>query len=257
MKLIARDLGYDVAGSRLVGSVNLAVDQGSLLAIVGPNGAGKSTLLGLLAGDLKPTSGSVLYDEREASHISVADLARTRSVLTQRRSEDVAFSVEEVVGMGRYAHRLDTAMDSSDHHTAIERALDAVDLGGLEGRPMTSLSGGERQRTAIARTLAQETPIVLLDEPTTALDIRHQQMVVATMTALAEQGRTVIAVLHDLNLATRFNDVILLDHGSMAAHGPADAVLSAERLSDVYGHPIAVLDHPLRPGSLILPRPGV
>lgn len=257
MNVIARDLSYDVAGSRLVGSINLTIDQGSLLAIVGPNGAGKSTLLSLLAGDLRPAAGAVLYDDREASRISVSDLALVRSVLTQRRSEDVVFSVGEVVGMGRYAHRLDTAVDPSDHQAAIERALDAVDLRGLESRPVASLSGGERQRTAIARTLAQDTPLVLLDEPTTALDIRHQQMVVSTMTALAGQGRTVIAVLHDLNLAARFDDVILLDQGSVAAHGPADAVLSADRMSDVYGHPIAVVDHPLRPGSLMLPRPGV
>lgn len=255
MRISARELCLEVGDARLVGPIDLSVDQGSLLAIIGPNGAGKSTLLGLLAGDHKPTSGSVRYDDREASRISVGDLAKIRSVLSQRQSEDVAFSVEEVVGMGRYAHRMDHSVDPRDHQAAIDRALDAVDLRGLESRPVASLSGGERQRTAIARTLAQDTPLVLLDEPTTALDIGHQQMVLASMAALAGQGRTVIAVLHDLNLATRFNDIILLDRGSLAAHGPAEEVLAADRLSEVYGHPIAVVDHPFRTGSLILPLP--
>ena len=257
MIVTTRDVSFDVGGSRLIESISLTVRQGSLMAIVGPNGAGKSTLLGLLAGDHRPTSGSVLYDTHEASRISIGDLARTRSVLPQRQSEDVMFSVEEVVGMGRYAHRMDPIVDPRHDQTAIDRALDSVDLRGLRHRPVASLSGGERQRTAIARTLAQDTPLVLLDEPTTALDIGHRQMVVESLVALAGRGRTVVAVLHDLNLATQFNDVILLDRGSLAAHGRADEVLASDRLSDVYGYPIASVDHPLRPGRLILPRPPV
>ena len=245
MRLTADDLCLDVAGTRLVGPIDLSVGPGALLAIVGPNGAGKSTLLRLLAGDARPSAGSVTYDTRQASHIPVGELARLRSVLAQHQSEDVAFSVEEVVGMGRYALRMDPTVDSAQHQNAIDEAIASMGLGGLEDRPVARLSGGERQRTAIARTLAQDTPVVLLDEPTTALDIGHQQMVLETMATLSVQDRTVIAVLHDLNLAARFSDVILLDRGRLAAHGAANDVLTADRLSDVYEYPIEVLEHPL------------
>ena len=257
MRLTADDLCLDVAGTRLVGPIDLSVGPGALLAIVGPNGAGKSTLLRLLAGDARPSAGSVTYDTRQASHIPVGELARLRSVLAQHQSEDVAFSVEEVVGMGRYALRMDPTVDSAQHQNAIDEAIARMGLRGLEDRPVARLSGGERQRTAIARTLAQDTPVVLLDEPTTALDIGHQQMVLETMATLSVQDRTVIAVLHDLNLAARFSDVILLDRGRLAAHGAANDVLTADRLSDVYEYPIEVLEHPLQPGNLILPRPQI
>lgn len=255
MKIHARHLGLDVAGSRLVASIDLAVEQAALLAIVGPNGAGKSTLLGLLAGDIRPSTGSLMYGAREVSRIPVRERARLRAVLSQRQNEDVAFSVGEVIGMGRYALRMDPSVEPAQHRAAIDSALDTMDLRGLEDRPVASLSGGERQRTAIARTLAQDTPVLLLDEPTTALDIGHQQLVVETLVALADQGRTVIAVLHDLNLAARFDQVMLLDRGRVAAHGAADHVLTAERLSAVYGCPIEVVEHPLQPGNLVLPRP--
>ena len=256
MNVTARELSFDIDGARLVGPIDLAIEQGTLLAIVGPNGAGKSTLVRLLAGDLRPSTGSVTYDGREATHVSVANLARLRAVLAQQQSADVAFSVEEVVGMGRYALRTDPDIPPVQHQSAIDAAIETVDLQGLEDRPVASLSGGERQRTAIARVLAQGAPLMLLDEPTTALDIGHQQLVLETLVGLANRDRIVIAVMHDLNLAARFDDIIILDKGSMAAHGAADEVLTAERLSDVYGYPIQIVDHPLHPGSLILPQPA-
>ncbi len=255
MRVNASAVRFDVNGTRLVGPVTFAADPGIRLAIVGPNGAGKSTLLRLLAGELRPTAGSITYDTIDAARLSIADLATRRAVLGQHQAEDVAFTVEQVVAMGRYAHRADPTIGDAEHRHSIASALDTVDLGGVRKRSVSSLSGGERQRTAIARMLAQDTPLLLLDEPTTALDIRHQQMVVEIIGALADRGRTVIAVLHDLNLATSFDRVLLLNEGTLCAHGSADEVLTSTRLSQIYQYPIEVIDHPLRAGRLVLPRP--
>jgi len=256
MRVHATGVCFDVNGTRLVGPVSFVAEPGSRLAVVGPNGAGKSTLLRLLAGDFRPTEGSVCYDTVETTHLSISDLATRRAVLGQYQAEHVAFTVEQVVAMGRYAHRADPSIGHADDQHSVVSALDAVDLGGLGMRAVSSLSGGERQRTAIARVLSQDTPLLLLDEPTTALDIRHQQMVVEIIGALASRGRTVVAVLHDLNLATSFDRVLLLSKGTLSAHGSADEVLTSSRLSQVYEYPIEVIDHPLRSGRLILPRPA-
>jgi iron complex transport system ATP-binding protein len=255
MRVSATAASFEINGARLVGSVSFVADPGSRLAIVGPNGAGKSTLLRLVAGEIRPTAGSVAYDTVSTAHLSVSDLATRRAVLGQSQAEDVAFSVEEVVSMGRYAHRGGRSIDGAADQDSVASALAAMDLHELGARPVSSLSGGERQRTAIARVLAQDTPLLLLDEPTTALDIRHQQMVVETIGALSDSGRTVIAVLHDLNLATSFDRVLLLSEGTVSAHGSAHEVLTSARLSEVYQYPIEVIDHPLRDGRLVLPRP--
>ena len=243
------------AGKSVFSGVSGLIRRGDKIAVVGVNGAGKSTLLRLLAGEIRPTAGSISYDSTPIAHLSVSDLATRRAVLGQSQAEDVAFTVEQVVAMGRYARRGSRSIDGGDDHDSVASALAAMDLRGLGARPVSSLSGGERQRTAIARVLAQDTPLLLLDEPTTALDIRHQQMVVETIGALADSGRTVIAVLHDLNLATSFDRVLLLSEGTLSAHGTADEVLTSTRLSEVYQCPIEVIDHPLREGRLVLPRP--
>lgn len=257
MRVAASDACHDVGVSRLVGPISIELEPGSLLAIVGPNGAGKSTLLRLLGGDLHTTAGTVTFDGADASRMSVRDLARRRSMLGQGQTEDVAFTVDQVIGMGRYAHRNDPLIGPVEDRASVDAAIESLDLVGLENRVVASLSGGERQRTALARILAQDAPLVLLDEPTTALDIGHQQMVLGIMGGLAAQGRAVVAVLHDLNMAAEFDQVVLLSRGSLSAAGTAEVVLTSERLSNVYGYPIQVVDHPLRPGGLVVPQPNV
>ena len=256
MKVTAAVASFEINGVKLVGPVSFVADPGSRMAVVGPNGAGKSTLLRLLAGEVRPTAGRITYDTVTTTELSVSDLATRRAVLGQHQAEDVAFTVEQVVAMGRYAHRGDGSIGGAEDHNSVASALAAVDLHELGARAVSSLSGGERQRTAIARVLAQDTPLLLLDEPTTALDIRHQQMVVEIIRSLADRGRTVVAVLHDLNLATSFDRVLLLSEGTLSAHGRPDEVLTSARLSEVYEYPIEVIDHPLRDGKLILPRPN-
>jgi iron complex transport system ATP-binding protein len=155
--------------------------------------------------------------------------------------------------MSRYVYRNDASILPGDDQRAVASALKALDLGALENRLVSSLSGGERQRTAVARTIAQETPLILLDEPTTALDIGHQEMVIRVIRSLGRSGRTVVAVLHDLNMATAFDQVVLLDGGNVAAYGTPHEVLNSKGLTKVYEHPIEVVEHPLRPGILVLP----
>jgi iron complex transport system ATP-binding protein len=244
---------YRTSNVDLVCDMSLEFAAGKRIGVVGPNGAGKSTLLSLLAGDLIPSRGSISYDALDVSTLSVQQLAVSRSFLGQRQAGDIAFNVRQIVEMGRYAHRNDTSVDPEEDRSAVDDAIEALDLGDLEHRVVSSLSGGERQRVAIARTIAQQTPLVLLDEPTAALDIGHQEMVLRVMRSLGQAGRTVVAVLHDLNMATAFDQVVLLDRGGIAAHGTAEEVLSAERLTRVYEHPIEVIQHPLRPGVLVLP----
>ncbi len=255
MILSASGLHFEAGGSRLINGVDLEMGPGDLVAVVGPNGAGKSTLLRLLAGAVRPVKGDVSLDGKPVRLLSTDRLARLRAVLGQQQAADVAFNVEEVVEMGRYPYRNDPSNTPDADRHAVRSAMAALDLGGLEQRTVSSLSGGERQRVAIARTLAQETPVVLLDEPTTALDIGHQELILKVLRSLASDGRTVGVVLHDLTMATRFDRVILLRHGSIAAMGRPEDVLTSERLTDVYDHPVTVVDHPLGLGRLVLPVP--
>ena len=253
MRVSATDVCYVTNDVELVCDVSLDLAQGDRVAVVGPNGAGKSTLLSLLAGDLRPSRGSITYDGTDVSTLPVRHLATSRAFLGQRQAEDIAFNVRQVVEMGRYAYRDNASNLPSDDRRAVTGALEALDLVALEPRLVSSLSGGERQRTAIARTIAQETPLLLLDEPTTALDVGHQEMVLRVIRSLGGSGRTVVAVLHDLNMATAFDQVVLLDGGGVAAYGAPEEVLNSRSLTKVYEHPIEVVMHPLRQGLLVLP----
>ncbi|MEN8113710.1 MAG: ABC transporter ATP-binding protein [Actinomycetota bacterium] len=256
MIVSATAVAYESQGRELIHDVTLDLPPGELVAVLGPNGAGKSTLLRLLAGELTPTHGTVTYDERPVSTLTVREIAMQCAFLAQNQLDDVAFSVENVVGMGRYVYRRDPSVTPLDDRAAVANSIAAMGLSGLSERPMRSLSGGERQRAALARTLAQDTPLVLLDEPTTALDIGHQEMVMGLIRQLGSQGRSVVAVLHDLNLTAVFDRVLLMSGGTAVAYGDSQSVLTADRLSEVYEYPIDVVDHPLGRGHLVLPEQG-
>ncbi len=247
-------VGLEVSGHSLVSNVSLEFNMGSLTVVIGPNGAGKTTLLRLLAGDATPTSGTVSYDGEHLRGISVSRMARLRSVLPQRPSSESTFSVEQIVSMGRYAYRVDTGSDEGADRDLLDEVLGLLDLVDLRSRQVRSLSGGEQQRVALARVLAQQTPLVLLDEPTTALDIRHQESVMVLLERLPREDHTVVVVLHDLSRAATFDQVVLLHRGEIAAAGRPKDVLTSELLSAVYEHPIDVVTHPKRPGLLVLPR---
>lgn len=236
-------------GRAVLDEVSLEIDEGTLLAIVGPNGAGKSTLLGVLAGDIE-AEGTALLHDRAVSAWPAAELARERAVLLQKNAVSFAFTVDDVVAMGRAPWPAEPERDRE----AVDHAVARADIAHLRGRSAQALSGGEQARVALARVFAQQTPVILLDEPTAALDLRHQEDVLAHAADDARQGRTVVVVLHDLSLAAAYADrVALLDGGSLVAHGAPEQVLEAGRIAEVYGVAVDVIDGPDgRP--LVVPR---
>lgn len=254
MRLEARGVTFRAGPFALVRGATVAVEPGELVAVVGANGAGKSTLLRLLAGDLRPAEGEVLLGGRPLGSFRAAELARLRSVLPQQSRIEFSFTVRQVVEMGRSPHLSGRAAPAS-HAAAVEAAMRAADVAALAERAFPGLSGGEQARACLARVLAQETPVVLLDEPTAALDIRHQHQVLTVIRGLAAKGRAVLAVVHDLNLAAAYaTRVVAMHRGVIAADGPPAEVLTAEVLSRIYEHPVEVV----RAGSperlVVLPR---
>jgi len=236
----------------VVRDVQLAVHAGELVALVGPNGAGKSTLLGALSGDLTPASGTVHCHGRELGEWGAGDLARRRSVLPQQVTVSFPFTVHEVVQMGRAPWaRTDAAGDDDE---VVRTSIAAVDLAHLATRPFTALSGGERARAAIARVLAQQTQLMLLDEPTAALDLHHQELVFDLLARRVADGAAVVVVVHDLGLAAAYADrVVLLDDGVVAADGTPGDVLTPALLSRVYRHDLTVVPHPTDGSLLVVP----
>lgn len=254
--LRARSLSVTLGGAPILTEVSIAVEPREVVALAGPNGAGKSTLLGSLAGDVPPLAGEVEVTGRPLHAIAVADLARTRAVQVQESAVSFAFTVEQVVAMGRAPWR--GRLEEDGDLDAIGRAMAIADVAHLALRRFPTLSGGEKARTSFARALAQATPILLLDEPTAALDIRHQEAVLTQVRACADAGCAVVVVLHDLSLAGAYADrIVLMEAGRAAADGAPREVLRPDLLSRVYQHPVAVFEHPDSPGPVVLPmRPG-
>lgn len=245
--------GFSIGGVTLVEDVTMDVRYGEVLALVGPNGAGKSTLLGLLAGDLAPTAGTVSLDDRVLHEWSPKELARARAVLLQANQVAFSFTAQQVIEMGR-APWIGTDR-SDDDPRAIDAAIAATDVRHLTSRAFPTLSGGEKARVSLARVLAQDARVVLLDEPTAALDLRHQEDVLRIARTLATEGRAVIVVLHDLSLAAAYADeVTILAQGRLIAHGSPDEVLTAERVESVYDTPVRVFRDEDTGRPIIIPR---
>ncbi|HEX3303348.1 MAG TPA: heme ABC transporter ATP-binding protein [Thermomicrobiales bacterium] len=249
-RLILTDVSYSIGGAILLQGVSLAVQPGEVLVLVGPNGAGKSTLMNVISGDLAPTSGEVMLDGRAIGSYRPNELALRRAVLPQQSLLQFAFTVREVVEMGRTPHD-DTADELRQH---VQRALERTEMIPFADRVYPSLSGGEKARAQLGRVLAQETPLLLLDEPTASLDIRHQQHVMHLAQDVAAEGGSVVAVIHDLNLAaSAAHRIALLHRGRIVADGPPWVVMDEKQLSEVYQCPIAVSKHPILHCPLILP----
>lgn len=248
MSLSAQNVTVVKHGRTILDNVSVDAPAGLVTGLIGPNGAGKSTLLAALSGDLACAGGRVDIAGRDASTSSARDLARLRSVM--RQNVDVAFTflVRDVVAMGRHPWGR-----SSRDALLIDASLEATGLFALQDREVSTLSGGERARAAFARVLAQQTPVVLLDEPTAAMDVRYQELTMGTARALAQAGAAVVVVLHDLQLAARYCDrVVCLKGGRVAAAGDVGEVYRDEILSDVYGWPIRVE----RAGGALFVLPG-
>ncbi|MFI5496701.1 heme ABC transporter ATP-binding protein [Actinoplanes sp. NPDC051859] len=248
----ATGIEVDLGGRRVVDGVDLHATPGEVVALLGPNGAGKSTLLAALAGDL-PARGTVEIAGRDLRAYKPLELARQRAVLPQKAALSFPFTVGEVVRMGR-APWLGRP-ESDEDEEAVAEALRLTDTTEFTNRPFTALSGGEQARVALARVLTQRTPLLLLDEPTAALDLRHQELVMTAVADRARSGTAVIVVLHDLGLAAAYADrVYVLAAGQIRGDGPPTDVFTESLLSDTYRHDLEVLHHPRTGTPLVLPR---
>ncbi|MFC9789252.1 heme ABC transporter ATP-binding protein [Rhodococcus sp. NPDC127528] len=249
----AVEVCVDRGDRRVLDAVSLDVRRGELLALVGPNGAGKSTLLAALSGDHLVADGHVELDGRPVREWTGTEMARRRSVLPQQHTVGFSFTAREVVEMGRAPWARTARRD--DDGIAVREAMAACDVERFAERPFAALSGGERSRVALARVLAQRTDTLLLDEPTAALDLGHQEAVMELARDRARAGAAVVVVLHDLALAAAYADTVaVLEGGSLAALGTPRDVLTEGLLSRVYGHPVEVLTHPDTGAQLVLPK---
>ncbi len=252
--LSAHGLCVTLGGRAIVEDVDLALTAGELVALVGPNGAGKTTLVRALAGLLPAARGEVQVLGEPAPGLSRREHARRVAYVAAEEEEAGAFCVRDLVALGRHPWRGAFGRLEAHDRAAVQAALEALGLGPLQERPAGTLSRGERQRVALARALAQEAPVLLLDEPTAHQDLAHRVRVLDAVAA-APHRPAVLAVLHDLTLAAlRADRVALMDRGRLVATGSAAEVLRAERLEPCFG-PVEVLPHP-RGVPLVLPRLG-
>jgi iron complex transport system ATP-binding protein len=237
--------GLSIDGRWLVRGATVRVEPGRLVALLGPNGSGKSTLLRLLAGVWAPTEGTVTLDGQPLARVPRRSLARVVALVPQDTHIAFAFSVREIVAMGRHAHLGRFERERATDREAIIQAMERADVSGIAGRDATELSGGERQRVLIARSLATEARHLLLDEPTASLDVAHALDVLALCRRLADDGHAVAVALHDLNLARRFaTDAVLLREGAVVASGPIERVLTPAAVGDVFGVAVAIATPP-------------
>jgi len=254
--LRAENLAVRRAGRTVLAGIDLELRGGEVLGVLGPNGAGKSTLLGALCGDLPAASGQVWLDQQPLTAWPGQQRAQRLAVLLQSSSLDFAFSVEAVVGMGRLPHATGLSIDAQ----IVEQALQAADAQHLSGRNYLALSGGERQRVHLARVLAQLWPggagqTLLLDEPTSMLDPLHQHSTLQALRDFAGRGAAVLVIVHDLNLAARYCDrLLLLVNGRPQVLGSPDEVLQPDNLKLVFGLDVLVQRHPERDHPLIVIR---
>ncbi|MEN7430018.1 ABC transporter ATP-binding protein [Chromobacterium sp. TRC.1.1.SA] len=242
--LKARELGYDIAGRALLRDIRLDLPAGQVSALLGPNGAGKTTLLRLLAGLAVPSHGAVRLAGQCVCRMDALQRARRIAWVPQHLPADIPLTVAEFAALGRMPYLGAFTRPSPQDRAAVAEALAIVEMGGYASKRLDMLSGGERQRVAIARALAQQAPVILLDEPTNHLDLRHQHKLQLLLRELAARGKTVVQVLHDLQLAAEYADrAALLEGGRLVAEGSPRAVLTPERLLEVYRWPVR-LNHP-------------
>jgi iron complex transport system ATP-binding protein len=249
-------LAYDRAV--IVDGLTVAIPPGWVTALVGPNGCGKSTLLRGLARLLRPRSGAVYLDGKEIVTLPTRQVARKLGILPQGPTAPEGLTVRDLVAQGRSPHRSLLRAWSHDDEAAVQDALTVTDTLEFADRPVETLSGGQRQRAWIAMALAQQTDILLLDEPTTFLDLAHQVEVLDLLADLnARQGRTVVMVIHDLNQACRYADhLIAMRAGAIVAEGPPGAVVSEAMVDEVFGIACRIIVDPVAGTPLCVPRGG-
>lgn len=255
--LAAEGIALSYGRNRIVEGLDLRIPPGRFTAILGANGCGKSTILRALAGLHRPDAGTILLDGADMARLGARARARRIALLAQSGGVPDGLTVEELARQGRYPHRSLLSGWSAADAAAVEAALQATATTALRARPLAQLSGGQRQRAWVAMTLAQQSDILLLDEPTTYLDLAHQAELLGLLRRLvATGGRTVVAVLHDLIQAARHADnIVLLDRGRILEQGAPSRVLTPDALRAAFGVEVTILKDPDTGGPLCLPHP--
>ncbi|WP_104138347.1 ABC transporter ATP-binding protein [Arthrobacter sp. ZGTC131] len=249
----ALTVGYE---QRIIAeNLNVQIPEGSFTVIVGPNACGKSTLLRALARLIKPRSGQVLLDGKSVASLPAKELARRLGLLPQSSIAPDGITVADLVARGRYPHQKLLRQWSAQDEAAVADAMRATGVTHLSGRLVDELSGGQRQRVWVAMVLAQQTPLLLLDEPTTFLDIAHQIELLELCRDLnRDKGHTLVAVLHDLNHASRYaNHIIAMKDGAVVAEGAPSDVITEALVEDVFGLPCRIIEDPVAGTPLVVP----
>ncbi|MFC9539512.1 ABC transporter ATP-binding protein [Lysinibacillus sp. NPDC056959] len=254
--LQTQNLSLQYGDYQVIQDLSFQIPAGKITVLVGSNGSGKSTLLRSLARLLKPHEGDILIDEQKIQSLSSKEIAKQLAILPQGPLAPEGITVHQLVKQGRYPHQRWFQQWSEDDENIVERAIVATQLQLHKDRAVDSLSGGQRQRAWIAMTLAQETPILLLDEPTTYLDMTHQIEVLDFLFELNRlEHRTIVMVLHDLNLACRYADHLVAVHRqTVAVQGPPEDIVTAEMVQEVFGMEVAVSEDPFFGTPLCIPK---
>jgi iron complex transport system ATP-binding protein len=256
MTIVAENLSLHLSGFDLLRNIDLTLESGKVNVLVGPNGAGKSSLLRVLTGEIKPSKGDVRINQQQLNDWSMQDRANLLAVLPQHSDLNFPFTAAEVVGLGRIPHKTGYAKDQA----IIAEALALVDASYLQRRLYTQMSGGEKQRVQLARVLAQiwepselGEQFLVLDEPTAAFDLSHQQLTLSIVRQFAARGVGVLMVLHDLNLAARCADnLVVVNGGSIEASGAPDEVLTKELIFKVFDVQSVIAKHPVADTPLVI-----
>ena len=256
MALMAENISLHISGFNLLRNVSMRVEPGTVTAIVGPNGAGKSSLLKVLTGEMTASTGHVSLNHQPLNAWALGQKAKMLAVLPQHTVLNFPFTANEVVALGRIPHQTGIHKDE----LIVADALKAVDANYLQKRFYTQMSGGEKQRVQLARVLAQiweptqlGDQFLVLDEPTSAFDLSHQKLTLEIVRGLAEQGTGVVMVLHDLNLAARCADnLVVFDSGTIAAQGSPEEVLTEELIFQVFGVKSIIAKHPVTQKPLVI-----
>ena len=247
------DLSAGYGGRDIIGEITFAAAKGEFVGIIGPNGSGKTTLLKAISRVLEISGGVVTLEGRAITDFGQKELARTVGVVPQETAMNFSYTVADIVMMGRFPHKERFAKENADDYRIVREAMEVTNVAHLADRPVTDISGGERQRVIIARALAQQPKVILLDEATAHLDINHQVEILSIVRDLGK-GVTKIGVFHDLNLAAEFCDrIVLMAGGRIRAMGTPAEVLTMERLRDEYGITAMVQTNPVTGRPLIMP----
>ena len=248
-------MGFSYFENPALKEINFTVREAEFVGIIGPNGAGKSTLIKIIAALLDNYTGQITLHNQKIEEIDRRTFAQKVAYVPQSIELNFHFNVQEVVRMGRFSHLSGLFAEDPEGENAVTRALIHMDLKHLQHRSFTTLSGGEKQRVIIASTLAQESGLLLLDEPTTALDLRHQQMILSRLKKLSNaEQKTILLVTHDINLAAQFCDrLILMNEGAIVADGTPEDVLNFRLIQKVYGVKVYIDRNPFTKSIYVLP----